>query len=214
MPNPVAATSRIATTAAPARNGGRGVGSALCAPSRLPGLLDWVILGPPIGRLMRGGEFCSGNVRDPCAIGRKWGVVPAQGFPQPADAGWSGEGRCAGLEYLVRRGREDDRTTDPKPLHAVSARNGWRGRDRRQGVSGQMDDRAEDAVFGCGRGGRLRLGRGIGRTKPDGADDRLGGRPAGRRPAMHVSEQNDQLDGEREQRAPRPKSKVRPNPAH
>src|SRR6516162_8732811 len=86
MPNPVAATSRIATTAAPARNGGRGVGSALCAPSRLPGLLDWVILGPPIGRLMRGGEFCSGNVRDPCAIGRKWGVVPAQGFPQPADA--------------------------------------------------------------------------------------------------------------------------------
>jgi hypothetical protein len=29
-----------------------------------------------------------------------------------------------------------------------------------------------------------------------------------------VIEQNNQLDGEREQRAPGPKSKVRPNPAH
>ena len=86
MPNPVAAMSKIATTAAPARDGGRGVGSALCAPSRSPGLLDWVILGPPISHLMRGGGFCSGNVRDPCAIVRNEGVAPAQGFPQPADA--------------------------------------------------------------------------------------------------------------------------------
>jgi hypothetical protein len=31
---------------------------------------------------------------------------------------------------------------------------------------------------------------------------------------MHVIEENGQLDGEREQRAPRPKSKVRSNPAH
>jgi hypothetical protein len=31
---------------------------------------------------------------------------------------------------------------------------------------------------------------------------------------MHVIEQDEQLDREREQRAPRPKSKVRSNPAH
>ena len=143
MPNPVAATSRIATTAAPARDGGRGVGSALCAPSRLPGLLDWVILGPPIGRLMRGGRIlfwkCPRPLRDWTQMGRRSGArISAAGRRR-----LSGEGRCAGLEYLVRCGREDDRTIGPKPLHAVGARNGRRGGDRRQGVSGQMDDRAE-----------------------------------------------------------------------
>jgi hypothetical protein len=77
-----------------------------------------------------------------------------------------------------------------------------------------MDDRAKQAVFGGRRRRRIWLGRGIGRTVSNRPDRRLRSWPAECLRAMDVIEENDQLHGEREKRTPRPKSKVRANPAH
>jgi hypothetical protein len=113
----------------------------------------------------------------------------------------------------MRCGRRDNGKIRPDSHWIAGDRHDQCGRRSRQGACGQMDDRTKHAVFD-GRGCGFRRCREVGRSLSAGADGRGGAGPAGGLRAMHVIEQNDQLDGEREKRAPRPKSKVRSNPAH
>jgi hypothetical protein len=90
------------------------------------------------------------------------------------------------MEYLMRRGRQYDGKIGPNRSRTDRGGNGRCRCYGRKDVSGQMDDRAEQAVFGGRRRRRVRLGGDIGRTMFNRPDSRLRSWPADGLPAMHV----------------------------